>query len=374
KNKGQDIKDLSQKIEETVAKHLEVLQENLQKVPEQAKKGIENAIENSQKQVEKITGKKDETSGWKTYRNEKYGFELKYPVNYNTEQPTPDTDVFIIRIPQKQEYLQIQVLNTKPPLAENYRPNSAQLIGEVMIGGKKAIKYYTENPLGEGTLSGYPFTNYTIVLGDNKWININYYGKGSMVESFERVLSTFKFIEKTDTADWKTYRNEKYGFEVKYPATWQNPTERDFATYPESGIKDAFAVEFYKNTVNGKGVNGEGFFMIISKRDDLGYRDLSSGAGLPLNSTFSDFKKCSTPVSGVAIGVENYPAKKVYISPTDKCFQTGYWYVFQDGKYSYNIRSRSDGFACVGCDGEPTTKEKFPEFYQILSNFKFVPQ
>ncbi len=58
KNKGQDIKDLSQKIEETVGKHLEVLQENLQKVPEQAKKGIENAIENSQKGIEKITEKK----------------------------------------------------------------------------------------------------------------------------------------------------------------------------------------------------------------------------------------------------------------------------------------------------------------------------
>lgn len=58
KDKGKDIKDLSQKIEETVAKHIEVLQENLQKVPEQAQKGIENAIENSQKQVEKVLERK----------------------------------------------------------------------------------------------------------------------------------------------------------------------------------------------------------------------------------------------------------------------------------------------------------------------------
>lgn len=59
KNKGRDIKDLSQKIEETVVKHLEILQENFQKVPEQAKKGIENAIENSQKYLEKILELKD---------------------------------------------------------------------------------------------------------------------------------------------------------------------------------------------------------------------------------------------------------------------------------------------------------------------------
>ena len=27
----------------------------------------------------------------------------------------------------------------------------------------------------------------------------------------------------TDTSDWKTYRNEEYGFEVKYPKSWNEP-------------------------------------------------------------------------------------------------------------------------------------------------------
>lgn len=58
KDKGKDVEDLSQKVEQSVAKHVEVLQETLQKVPEQAKKGIENAIENSQKGVENILGRK----------------------------------------------------------------------------------------------------------------------------------------------------------------------------------------------------------------------------------------------------------------------------------------------------------------------------
>jgi DNA repair exonuclease SbcCD ATPase subunit len=56
-NKGQDVKEISQKLEDAVNKHLEVLQENLQKAPESAQKGLENAIENSSKAIEKVGGK-----------------------------------------------------------------------------------------------------------------------------------------------------------------------------------------------------------------------------------------------------------------------------------------------------------------------------
>ena len=33
-----------------------------------------------------------------------------------------------------------------------------------------------------------------------------------------QILSTFKFVD--ENADWKTYKNKKYGFEVKYPKGW----------------------------------------------------------------------------------------------------------------------------------------------------------
>jgi membrane-bound inhibitor of C-type lysozyme len=57
KNKGEDATSISQKAEDTINKHIEVLQGNLQKAPEAAQKGLQNAIENSSKVLEKAGGK-----------------------------------------------------------------------------------------------------------------------------------------------------------------------------------------------------------------------------------------------------------------------------------------------------------------------------
>ncbi|MDD5145316.1 MAG: DUF5667 domain-containing protein [Candidatus Pacebacteria bacterium] len=54
KKKGKDVTSISQKIEGTTSKHLEVLEKNLKKVPEAGQKGIKNAIQNSIKAVEKF--------------------------------------------------------------------------------------------------------------------------------------------------------------------------------------------------------------------------------------------------------------------------------------------------------------------------------
>jgi|GEM_PF-4434157 len=66
---------------------------------------------------------------------------------------------------------------------------------------------YAQSLMKEKELIGVPF----IVVGD-KYISGWKENKQEELESYV-VLA----IEKNDTADWKTYRNEKYGFELKYP-------------------------------------------------------------------------------------------------------------------------------------------------------------
>lgn len=43
-----------------------------------------------------------------------------------------------------------------------------------------------------------------------------------------------------DTSDWKIYRNEKYGFEVKYPSTWSYSNIGDVGVgfFPPGAEKD----------------------------------------------------------------------------------------------------------------------------------------
>ncbi|MDP3954562.1 MAG: hypothetical protein Q8Q06_04060 [bacterium] len=114
-----------------------------------------------------VNQQQDETAGWQTYKNTKYGYEFKYPENVGV---ISDYDSSFLGAPTNPE---------EDLLLISDRERTFHF--QVIDGQLSKIK--------------------NSVLG-------------------EKVLSTFRFIDSKDISTWQTYRNEEFGFELKYPEGW----------------------------------------------------------------------------------------------------------------------------------------------------------
>lgn len=184
-----------------------------------------------------------ETADWKTYKNDEYGFEIKYP-----------------------PYLTAGKLSENSVLGSVTNKVSGVFIGPlvlVLLNDKsteaKAVEYfdyyYPIGPDNSGKFNNnsvqieYVFLKgeggpayYAFIKNNNRSVFVDGYSKGyggyddkmnisdMESETIRKILYTFKFTDKKDeTTNWKTYTNTEYGFEIKYPS---------YFTLDESGRPD----------------------------------------------------------------------------------------------------------------------------------------
>jgi hypothetical protein len=179
-----------------------------------------------------------ETVDWKTYKNEKYLFEIKYPGNWRVRETLfneekldlsiePINEIKDDPLAWKSEMLNIVV--TKPWFGlpeEGLSKDKSKKYEETTFVGIEAIKTTQLAPMDFG--------------GCNIYINFNYAKHGWYIELdaietkindhtyecsgpdpiHDQILTTFKFIEADETADWKNYQSSVMGFAIKHPSDW----------------------------------------------------------------------------------------------------------------------------------------------------------
>jgi len=192
------------------------------------------------KKPEKVV--EDETANWKVYKDEVYGFEIKYPKDWTIEEAKIEEAKEIVKrylsfSPMGKTYIlggmgnrqPISILVSKGGIeayrsiypkkegAETIIVNNYSTIREERDFGE--IFYIIQNPEDDTVVT---FENWIQVIEDL----IKPSEKKELENIFDQMLSTFRFLEEVKKSEiisldntWNKYINYRLGFSMKIPKT-----------------------------------------------------------------------------------------------------------------------------------------------------------
>lgn len=302
---------------------------------------------------------------WDTYQNYNYGFEVKYPSDWERTIPTGTSIATFINKPNTGniDLLTIKFIEIKSE--KGFLEEIKKITDNKKVKINEQEFYFFKN--SENLTAGFLFNEY-YTERDNKNFSIVtgivFKQEGGYIipplanellkqqDIFNRILSSFKFIKKAETDDWNIYRNDKYSYEIKYPNGWNmNDEEGIIITFYDKKYKTAGDALDNKNVIQVR---------VIDRKDGADY--------------FERFKQKNNPELKKINNIDFYFLKS---SMAGLSFYE--YYAYRDGKIftiALDIISELPQGAKSESDIKyPTEAELANELNilnQMLSTFQFV--
>ncbi|MDP2656669.1 MAG: hypothetical protein Q8P11_03855 [bacterium] len=283
---------------------------------------------------------------WKTYTSKTSGYAIKYPESFQVKEETSADTLFsttdgYFRISTKNNDISTDPIAIKDSYYRNDQYGYQYQDSFPIIAG---VKSYKQGRYDGGVMERYfvPYSGkiYTIEF------EFSFYPpdqalSDTKIAFIQNVISTMSFTNDTtsDMTKWKTYANETYGIEFRYPSDWKMHD-----LIPTNG--NLFTVG-----MGAPGLGDDTVWVNISSQSDL---RTAINTHVKTYITGTKIEKEQTSVLGGAGGI------LVYLNVGGNSSRLDRWvFAEHDTKvYSMGITN----------DVAPYDKE----FYQILSTFKFT--